>query len=221
MDPYPVPDVIPIFPLRQTVLLPGEVLPLHIFEHRYRKLVADVLETHNVIGMVQWAPGAIEGSVLPPPVREVGCAGLLYQHLKMDDGRYLVWLLGLQKFHIAEELESITPYRQVRVDYPPGPLGGRAPEHLTDARLDLLASFPFLLRAQRGGAQSLMEQLASVDDDQFIAVSAQILGLSSEQKQALLEAGGIGDRYGLLREELSRRLKDGTGPFDSDRWSLN
>ena len=52
-----MPDVLPIFPLPRTVLLPGEVLPLHIFEPRYRDMVRDALGGHRVIGMVQLEPG--------------------------------------------------------------------------------------------------------------------------------------------------------------------
>jgi len=52
-----VPDVIPIFPLPRVVLLPGEVLPLHVFELRYTDLVRDAIASHRVIGMVEVMPG--------------------------------------------------------------------------------------------------------------------------------------------------------------------
>ena len=63
-----MPDQIPVFPLTRVVLLPGEILPLHIFEPRYRDMVRDALNSHRVIGMIEYAaeherfdPGAAAG----------------------------------------------------------------------------------------------------------------------------------------------------------------
>ena len=57
LDSIQVPDVIPIFPLPRVVLLPGEVLPLHVFEPRYRDLVRDAVASHNVMGILEVKSG--------------------------------------------------------------------------------------------------------------------------------------------------------------------
>ena len=91
-----VPDTIPLFPLPRTVLLPGELLPLHVFEERYRAMVREAVVGHRVIGIVAVAPGHEEEHLDAPPLEEVGCVGFVAQHRELDDGRFLIWLVGLE-----------------------------------------------------------------------------------------------------------------------------
>src|SRR3984893_7074952 len=70
-------DLLPLFPLPNVVLFPNVFLPLHIFEPRYRELVADALASDRMIGMVLLKPGwqhAYEGR---PPVYPIGCSGVI------------------------------------------------------------------------------------------------------------------------------------------------
>ena len=79
-----LPEVLPIFPLTGVMLLPGTVLPLHIFEPRYRAMVEDALETDRIFGMIQpFAPqddnrGPQPGADnLSPDLYKVGCDGYI------------------------------------------------------------------------------------------------------------------------------------------------
>ena len=128
-----IPDVIPIFPLAGTVLMPGEVLPLHIFEPRYRAMVRDALNGHRIIGMVEYEDSRGDApSKSAPAIRNLGCAGFIAEHKELPDGRFLLWLLGLERFSITEELAVDTLYRQARVSFSPlrqdaGTLAGLQP----------------------------------------------------------------------------------------------
>jgi Lon protease-like protein len=202
-----MPDVIPIFPLPRTVLLPGEVLPLHIFEPRYRDMVADALAGHRVIGMVQLEPGD-EGELLGiPAVRPFGCVGLIAQHQELPDGRYLLWLLGVERFHIDEELPVDTRYRQARVDYRPIAGGGDTTAALHPLRSELRTTLPGLVQTDDETRQQLEQQLIEVGDDQLVALAAQILELPADRKQEVLEAGSLADRFTLIYEDLYAHLE--------------
>src|SRR5437762_13651001 len=107
----PLPEVLPVFPLTGVMLLPGTVLPLHIFEPRYRAMVVDALEADKIFGMIQpvahqndnrgLQPGA-ENSA--PDLYKVGCAGYIEKWERRRDGRFFVQLKGVSGFRFSDEL---------------------------------------------------------------------------------------------------------------------
>lgn len=202
-----VPDVIPIFPLPRTVLLPGEVLPLHIFEPRYRDMVRDALAAHRVIGMVQLEPDHEAELAVNPPVKPVGCVGVIAQHQELPDGRFLMWLLGVERFRIDEELAAETRYRQVRVSYVPVPEADGSGD-LHPMRAELRAVLPSLVQTDDETRSQLAEQLSDVGDDQLVALASQILELEADRKQGILEATSRADRFTLVYEDLYQHLED-------------
>ncbi|RPH57082.1 peptidase S16, partial [bacterium] len=92
----PAPAIIPVFPLTGSLLLPGNALPLNVFEPRYRNMVADALEEGMHIGMIQplvprqdnWVEAA--QTTDSPELYTVGCAGRIDECEPQPDGRYLV-----------------------------------------------------------------------------------------------------------------------------------
>jgi len=118
--PTPGPDapVAPLFPLPNVFLFPGTVMPLHIFEPRYRQMIEDLLDGPGrlVLGSVVGAhAGQPNGS---PPVNPTAGLGEIGRHEKLPDGRFLIYLIGLQRVGI-DELPSDRLYRKVR--YTPMP----------------------------------------------------------------------------------------------------
>jgi len=105
---------IPIFALPGVVLMPGTILPLHIFETRYRRMVADALEGDKTIGMALLKPGWEQGG-RDPEVFEVGGAGEIVEAERLEDGRYNILLQGRFRYRILQEA-CTDPYRQARVD---------------------------------------------------------------------------------------------------------
>ena len=96
-------DLLPLFPLPNVVLFPNVFLPLHIFEARYRDMVADAVASDRMIGMVLLRPGWESDYDGRPPVFPVGCSGVVTHVERLPDGRYNLVLRGLERFQILEE----------------------------------------------------------------------------------------------------------------------
>jgi Lon protease-like protein len=201
-----VPDVIPIFPLPKVVLLPSEVLPLHVFEPRYIELVRDAVASHKVIGMVEVLPGHENDLPRSPPVREVGCVGFIATYEELEDGRFLMWLLGLERFHIEQELDVPTSYRQVRVRYQPITESRKRLAGIRQLRLELRTLLPTFIDLDEASREQFAHHMAEVSDAQLIALASQILEIPSERKQTLLEAGTLSERFLMVYEDLYRHL---------------
>ena len=109
-----IPQEISIFPLANAVFFPNTILPLNIFEPRYKKMVEDALSSNKMIGMIQTKQN---NNLQKPDVFSVGCLGKIENHTKTADGRYLINLKGLIRFRILDEAETNLPYRKFRVTY--------------------------------------------------------------------------------------------------------
>ena len=109
-----LPEVLPVFPLTGVMLLPGTVLPLHIFEPRYRAMIEDALDGDKMFGMIQpFAPQSDNRGPAPgaeniaPDLYKVGCVGYIEKWEKLEDGRFFVQLKGVNRFRLSEESRSI------------------------------------------------------------------------------------------------------------------
>ena len=101
-----------IFPLAGAILFPRSHLPLHIFEPRYRALVADALARDRRIAMIQ-----PRDQKEPPALFDVGCVGRIEQVEALDDGRYNIVLEGLTRFRMLCEIDVTTPFRQIEASF--------------------------------------------------------------------------------------------------------
>src|SRR3954463_14008868 len=108
-------DLLPLFPLPNVVLFPNVFLPLHIFEPRYREMVADALASDRMIGMVLLRPGWDRDYEGRPPIYSVGCSGVLTHNERLPDGRYNLVLRGIERFRIVEEDHALS-YRRAVVE---------------------------------------------------------------------------------------------------------
>ena len=197
-EPRALPAEIPLFPLPNVVLFPGVSRPLLIFEPRYREMVADALKGTRIIGMVMLRPGYEKDYDGRPPIYGVGCAGEIEDYEQLPDGRYVILLRGLTTFRVLSE-DQRKPYRLAKVE--------TVPEVLRDA--------------DRGPLSTLRERLAqllptvlpldvqppdpSLDDDEFVNVTAQSLQMPEADRQALLERNGVLARARDLVERLEQK----------------
>jgi len=116
---------LPIFPLPQAVLLPFEVLPLHVFEPRYREMMESVLDGDRVLAIARVRTGH-EGELAGrPPVEPLCGAGVIVRQERLSEGRCNVLVRGVRRVRIAEELPARRGWREVRAVpvedvYPPG-----------------------------------------------------------------------------------------------------
>ncbi len=181
-----LPSTIPIFPLPNAVLFPNVFMPLHIFEPRYRAMVADALAGDRIIGMVLLQPGYEPDYERRPAVYAVGCAGVITHSEALPDGRFNIVLRGIEKFRITGE-ETGKAYRLAQVQ----PISEGIPE-----------SDRAVLRQQRQRLETLLvaavERTGSdpkfppaVADEDLVNALAQYLALEPLERQALLERPGI------------------------------
>ena len=177
-----------IFPLPGAILYPGLQLPLHIFEPRYKALVADAMARDRRIAMIQ--PQTPEEQA---PLFTIGCVGHIGQIEALDDGCYNLVLEGVARFRLLREIAAKTPFRQIEA------------ELLTDVADDSLApveraGFEREARrfAKRQGYRVDWDSVARLDDTSLINGVSQIAPFDAAAKQALLEADDIHARCELL-----------------------
>lgn len=193
-----LPASIPIFPLPNVVLFPGVFLPLHIFEPRYRQLVADAAVGDRLIGMSLLRPGWEADYAGRPAVYEIGCAGVLTHVEPLDDGRYNIVLKGVQKFRMVAESPD-RPYRVATVEPILDVIADAQRESLKDGRHQLeLQLAPLLERSERRLPSNL-------SDEEVVNALSQYLELELVERQALLECAGPVARCALLLELLQMK----------------
>jgi len=114
-----VTERLPLFPLG-TVLFPGHVLPLHLFEDRYRRLIADLLERPEPrgFGVVGIELGHEVGEGAAHRLAGVGCVAELREATRHPDGRYDIVTVGARRFRL-KELDRSRPYLRGEVEYLP------------------------------------------------------------------------------------------------------
>jgi uncharacterized protein len=105
-----------IFPLPNITLFPGALLPLHIFEPRYREMLRDTLSRRKILAVARLQPGFEQDYEGRPPVFDVCGVGVIESWSERDDGRFDIALRGLARARIAEELPPLRPFRQVRAE---------------------------------------------------------------------------------------------------------
>jgi Lon protease-like protein len=115
-------EVVPLFPLPNLVLFPNALLPLHVFEERYKVMTADALAGSRLIAMALLSPGWESFQHGRPPIEPVVCVGTIISFERLDDGRYNFLLRGEMRARIDRELRkpaagsAARPYRVARLE---------------------------------------------------------------------------------------------------------
>ena len=193
-----LPRTIPIFPLQDVMLFPNLPRPLHIFEPRYRAMVADALKGDRIIGMVLLRPGYEADYEGRPPVYPIGCAGVITDVEHLPDGRYAILLRGLVKFRVISEDQS-RAYRLARVEAMPEMPADKDGTALRKqrARLEIL-----LAASSPPGSEPPPPELS---DEDLVNGLAQYLPIDPIDRQDLLEQGGVLSRSQALIDLLEKR----------------
>jgi hypothetical protein len=197
-----VSDLLPLFPLPNVVLFPNVFLPLHIFEPRYREMVADVLEADRLIGMVLLRPGWDRDYEGAPAVYPIGCSGVITHVERLSDGRFDLVLRGVERFRILEE-DRARSYRRARIE--PIVECGLSADDRTAVR-NQRARLEALLAPAVGSAAGDARTTAAMSDEDLVNALAQYLGLEPLEKQALLEQQDLRHRAESLVELLEMKI---------------
>lgn len=186
-----------IFPLAGALLFPRALLPLHIFEPRYRALVGDAMARDRRIGMIQ----PRDSDHRRPSLFDVGCIGRIADVEALDDGRFNLVLEGITRFRLVEELEVTTPFRQVEAD-----VSGFAADSETPDPLALVLRAELEREARRyadtKGYAIDWDAVGRLDDEGLVNGIAQVAPFDTATKQALLEAPDISVRADLAIQFL-------------------
>ncbi|HEY7862256.1 MAG TPA: LON peptidase substrate-binding domain-containing protein [Thermoanaerobaculia bacterium] len=193
---------IPIFPLPGVVLLPGTLLPLHIFEPRYRAMVADALAGDRLIGMAMIR--GVDSPPSPPSVHPIGGAGEIVESQALEDGRYNIVLEGKFRYRILSENRE-RPYRVAQIERVASlPFPSLAAE--TRALRDAI-----LLYAEVSEPMELPPLPAeALSAERLCSELALRLRHSPEELQRLLEADSLPARFEALAGRMGewrRRIK--------------
>jgi len=197
---------VPVFPLPGVVFFPRTVLPLHVFEPRYRAMVRDAVRGEGLLAVSLLRPGWEADYTESPSFHDIGTVGRIEDLVSLEDGRFNLRLVGVQRVRLGRWIKE-RPYRLVRVT----PLSendvDESADSIVSAKLDLLASHGCLVRELApAGDQGI------VLDDRMpfeTAVNGACANLPVEPalRQSLLEEDDLGKRHRRASELLDDVLK--------------
>jgi uncharacterized protein len=200
-----VTERIPLFPLG-TVLYPGLLLPLHIFEDRYRELVRDLVERPDeeeprFFGVVAIRVGREVGADGVTALYEVGCTAELRGVEAYDDGRFDIVTSGTRRFRLLD-LDTSLPYLQGEIEWLEEPVG-EAADVLATSVLRQFHSYRDALLATQGLVHQSDDMPVDAEVLSYLVAATMVLDLGDHQ--SLLAAPDTSTRLllelGLLRRE--------------------
>jgi ATP-dependent Lon protease len=202
---------LPLFPLPDVVLFPQEVLPLHIFEPRYRMLLRTVMEEDQRFGVIRWDPQERR-------MADVGCCAQIIHCQSQEDDRSNIVTMGQQRFRVLDIVRE-APFRVGLVswieDEPDNDSEGVP--NLADQVREALRDVVELTAKLIGKPAQLPSDLPDLPRELSFWIGSHLGGPVADHQQALLEITSTGERlrqeYELLdhtRRQLAARtvLKD-------------
>ena len=196
-------NVARIFPLPNLVMFPHVVLPLHIFEPRYRQMTEDALAGDRLITMIQISPPP-KGKHWnePVPLEAVGCLGRIIQYERLPDGRFNFLLLGRKRVRLNKEISTGKLYRTVEVEILED-VAASQPEERT--RGELIGLFRQLMKSHQELDPDLDELLKKeVPLGVLSDIIAHALSLPPALKQRLLAETSVDRRVDTIRAALQQ-----------------
>jgi Lon protease-like protein len=204
---------LPLFPLG-TVLFPGLVLPLHIFEERYRALIHHLLHeaessTFGVVAIQNgWevaTPGAGErptGGHNSITLHDIGCTAELRQVTELPDGRFDIVTVGRRRFRVEDVHVGDAPFMVADVEWISEPEADDTAERLVPGLLDVFQRYLEVIRTDgHSGGEQLPDDPAVLS---YLVAATAVLPL--EERQRLLAAPTAADRLRLERRLLGREM---------------
>ena len=203
---FEFPSKIPIFPLSNFIIFPNTNVPLNIFEPRYIEMVDDCMKGNRLIGIIQPKK---TGDLKKPNLYQVGCVGKITSFNETEDGRYLIFINGICRFKIIEELINDKLYRECKISFE---------NYLNDLDenkkdeiklLNLKTIFKDLkILFKKQGYLINWKDIEKQNIDQTINTLSMASPFSLEEKQVLLETNTLAERNKKLEEILKTYTVD-------------
>jgi Lon protease-like protein len=192
---------LPLFPL-PLVLFPGVPLPLHIFEPRYRRLLADIRVANNLFGLPHFDQNA--GPSDRPAVGHVGCVAEVVEVQPLPDGRSNILTVGLVRYRLDAYVDATEPYLVGRVTVF---ADETEDEDLLATRAEKVADlFTRIARAVRtiNDDRTGLPELPTDEPERLSFLVAAAMELDIEVKQELLEMRSTAERLARIGEMLAQ-----------------
>jgi Lon protease-like protein len=200
--------VVPVFPLPDLVFFPETVIPLHIFESRYREMIRDASTGDNLVGMALLRPGYEKDYEGSPEIHPVGTVGRIEQLRELPDGRFLLNLRGLARV-AYREIPSDKSYRTARVNLrSESPVNEEDPG-LESAKIDLLSTHALLTRALDPAGSPALAIDAKTPFAAAVNRACLNLPVAADLRQELLAVDDILERrrrVGRLLDEILQHV---------------
>lgn len=201
METLELPETVPVMTLPNTVFFPQSLLPLHIFEPRYRAMLRDVLKTNRLFAVARLDPARLaEPGAVEPPHR-IASVGIVRASQEAEDGTSNLLLQGVCRVEIREIVREL-PYRLIAVRPLASQPGGNHTQ-LEIMRLEVLRLLNLRRRLGTPAPKGMQQFLESIEDfDTFADVAVFNLCEDSYLKQRLLEELDTRQRLKLFAEQL-------------------
>lgn len=188
-----------VFPL-PLVLLPGELLPLHIFEPRYKQMLADVETERNLFGVSLFEPG--ESPIDRPAIGSIGCVAEVREVQPLPDQRSNIRTLGVIRYRILEFVELEKPYLNAEVEFFED--ADEDKSELESASEEIFEMFKRVARAafDLSGNRGRFPDLQRSDPERLSFVVAAAFNFENEVKYDLLRIESTLERFAKLRTIL-------------------
>ncbi|MBM3888087.1 MAG: hypothetical protein FJ388_03065 [Verrucomicrobia bacterium] len=199
-----VPSTVPVMPLPNAILFPHAVLPLRIFEPRYRAMLRDALETHRMFSVALMRHETPTGQTEPEPY-DVAGLGVVRASFDRPDGTSNLLLQGVCRVRLTRFLDG-KPYRLAVAEE-------MASTHVKGVRVDALAAKVAELAKLRGAsgqpvAEAFVKMLVAMDDAEVLGdLVASTLLRDLRQQQQLLEMLDLRLRLRKLIQCLQRQIE--------------
>jgi ATP-dependent Lon protease len=196
---------VPVFPLPDVVLFPDALLPLHVFEPRYRAMVAAARGGEGLIAVATLLPGWEKDYEGAPAFHPLATVGRIVRIHDREDGRSDLLLLGLERARLEEEFAA-HPFRTARAaPVPDAALPADDPE-FDEAVRRLLVAYEYELQLSQRSGGPLAASGGGITRETAIHTVCQNLQVPAFQRLRALEAAGPADRVPMARAWLGERL---------------
>ena len=195
--------IVPVFPLSTVVFFPNTLLPLHIFEPRYRDMLNDSLNSEKIIAMALLKPGWDENYYGSPEVFDVAGMGRIVSSETFDDGRSNIVLYGLKRIKIVEFTED-KPYRKARIELLENKSGDDEINYKENLK-NVVSDWNDMLGAKHKEHQLNINMDLPLEN--LTDVMASVIFTNIFDRQSYLEETNVQKRAAMLIESMKTRIK--------------